>query len=245
MIETLGIIGSGQVGGAVARLAAAAGWHVVLSGSRGPQALDGLVAELGPRARAATPAEAATAGEVVVVATPLLALGRLPREALAGKVVLDAMNYSPERDGRMDELESDQLTSSELVQRHLAGAAVVKVFNSITPQHLLALARPASAADRSALPIAGDDAAAKERAAAVVDGLGYDAVDVGDLAQSWRQGPNTPLYALVYGGAVPEGLSGLELYTWFLGTPGAPVPAGRVEQLARHAVRGPAALALG
>ena len=244
MTQTLGIIGSGQVGGAVARLAATAGWDVVLSNSRGPETLDGLVAELGHRARAATPAEAAAASDVVVVAAPLLALDQLPREALAGRVVIDAMNYSPERDGRMPDLEADRLTSSELVQRHLAGAVVVKALNSITPQHLLALARPAGAPDRSALPTAGGDAAAKGAVAAVLDGLGYDAVDVGDLAESWRFGPNTPLYALAYGGEVPAGMSGMALYTWFLATPGAPVAAGQVERLARDAVRGPAALSL-
>ena len=160
---------------------------------------------------------------------------------LAGKVVLDTMNYAPDRDGRIALLDSDELTSSELVQRHLSGARVVKAFNSITPKHLTALARPAGAPDRSALPIAGDDAAAKQTAAALLDDLGHDAVDLGALAQSWRSSPNTPLYALAYAGEeMPSGVSMQELLAWFAQTPGGPVPASRIRQLADESVRAPA-----
>ena len=154
------------------------------------------------------------------------------------------MNYAPDRDGRIADLDADALTSSELVQRHLSGARVVKVLNSITPQHLTALARPTGAADRSALPLAGDDAAAKRVATALLDDLGFDAVDVGGLSESWRFGPSTPLYALAYAGEpMPAGAGMPELLAWFAQTPGGPVPAEQVRQTALATVRAPAGVA--
>lgn len=197
-MATLGLIGAGKIGGTVARLAVAAGIDVVLSNSRGPHTLDGLVSELGPRATAATVDEAAAAGDWVVVTVPLLAYRRIPAAPLAGKVVLDTLNYYPERDGAFPELDAGSATSSELLQRHLQGAHVVKAFNNIYFEHLLSLARPAGAPDRSALPIAGDDATAKTSATALLDTLGYDAVDVGSLADSWRVQPGTPVYGVPY-----------------------------------------------
>jgi predicted dinucleotide-binding enzyme len=149
-MTTIGFIGSGRLGGTVARLAVAAGYDVVLSNSRGPQTLDDLVEELGPRARAATPAEAAAAGDLVVVSLPPRAYPAVPVQPLAGKPVLDTINYIPERDGRIPELSDGPLSSSEVLQRHLGTAQVVKVFNNITSWHLGSLARPAGTADRSA-----------------------------------------------------------------------------------------------
>ncbi|MFJ8014926.1 NADPH-dependent F420 reductase [Streptomyces sp. NPDC096339] len=197
-MATLGLIGSGNIGGTLARLAVDAGLDVVLSNSRGPESLGGLVSELGPRARAATSAEAAAAGDWVVVTIPLGKYRDLPAAGLAGKVVLDTMNYYPERDGLFPALEAEETTTSELVQEHLAGAHVVKVFNNIFFKHLSGLARPAGAADRSALLLAGDDAAAKRSAADLVDLLGFDPVDAGALADSWRFQRDTPAYALPY-----------------------------------------------
>lgn len=198
-MTTIGLIGSGHIGGTVARLAVAAGYDVVLSNSRGPETLRDLVAELGPRARAGTPADAAAAGDLVVVSVPLKAYQAAPAEALSGKVVIDTNNYYPERDGHFAELDDASTTSSELLQRHLTGARVVKVFNNIFFKHLASLARPAGAGDRSALPIAGDDAAAKAVVAEFLDAIGYDAVDVGTLADSWRFQPDTPAYGPPYG----------------------------------------------
>lgn len=243
MVSTLGVLGSGPVGSAIARRAVAAGWEVVVSNSRGPETLGELVSELGDSARAATAAEAAAAGDMVVAAVPLIAYTQLPHGALAGKVVLDTMNYAPDRDGRLAALDADELTSSELVQHHLPDAHVVKVFNNITPKHLAAVARPAGSPDRSGLPIAGDDDAAKEQTAALLDDLGFDAVDLGGLAESWRFSPNTPLYAVVYAGApMPSGVGLPELLAWFATTPGGPVPAGTIRQLAADTVRAPAAV---
>ena len=197
-MTTVGCIGSGQIGGTVARLAVAAGYQVVLSNSRGPETLKDLAADLGPQARAATPAEAAL-GDLVVISVPVLAFGRMPVAALAGRVAMDTCNYYPQRDGHIADLDSGSLTSSALLQRDLPGAAVVKVFNNIFYRHLQSLARPAGDPSRSFLPIAGDDPEAKSAVTAFLDSIGYGAVDAGPLAESWRQEPGTPVYGPPYG----------------------------------------------
>jgi 8-hydroxy-5-deazaflavin:NADPH oxidoreductase len=205
-MTTVGLIGSGNIGGTVARLAVAAGYDVVLSNSRGPETLKALVDELGERARAGTPLEAAQAGDIVVVTIPLGAYRSVPAEPLAGKVVIDTNNYYPDRDGRFAELDDESTTTSELLQRHLPRARVVKAFNNIYFKHLLALARPAGAGDRSALPIAGDDAGAKATVAAFLDAVGYDSVDAGPLAEGWRFQRDTSAYAgLYFGGSGEDG----------------------------------------
>jgi len=233
---TLGLIGSGNIGSAIARLAVAAGLNVVLSNSRGPDTLTELIAELGDHARAATPAEAAQAGDLVVATVPLSAYQQLPATALAGKTVIDTMNYYPERDGSIAEIGAQ--TSSTLVQRHLADSPVVKAFNNIDFRRLATSARPAGAPDRSALPIAGDDDTAKSQVGRLLDALGYDAVDIGTLADSWRSEPGTPVYVQPYMAARPATeMSQEEAYRWFLETPGVAVPAGRVKELTDTATR--------
>ncbi|MBP0457025.1 NADPH-dependent F420 reductase [Streptomyces montanisoli] len=198
-MATLGLIGSGHIGKTLARLAVDGGLDVVLSNSRGPETLADLAADLGPRARAATAAEAAAAGDWVVVTIPLVAYTRVEREPLAGKTVIDTMNYYPERDGRFEGLDDGTTTSSELFQQHLgASAHVVKAFNNIFFRHLAALGRPAGADDRTALPIAGDDADAKRHATELLGILGYDAVDAGPLAKGRLFQPGTPAYGAPY-----------------------------------------------
>ena len=197
-MATLGLIGSGRIGGTLARLAVDVGLDVVLSNSRGPQTLADLVDELGPRARAATPAQAAAAGDWVVVTIPVGAIGTLPREFLVGKTVIDTGNYFAPRDGTIPELEAQALADSEILQRHLAEAHVVKAFNNINYQHLAALPRPAGAADRTTLPIAGDDVGAKKQAAELISLLGYDCLDMGSLAESWRSQVGTPVFCAPY-----------------------------------------------
>lgn len=198
-MTTVGIIGSGNIGGTVARLAVAAGHEVILSNSRGPETLGELVADLGPHARAATREEAASAGDIVLVSVPLKAYPSLLGVPLAGKLVMDTGNYYPGRDGEIAELEANTLTDSEYLARHLPGADVVKVFNNIFFKHLLNLARPSGAADRSWLPIAGDAETAKAVVSELLDSIGYGAVDDGALSDSWRQQPDTPVYATPYG----------------------------------------------
>ncbi|WP_439658472.1 NADPH-dependent F420 reductase [Lentzea sp. HUAS TT2] len=236
----LGIIGTGMVGAGVARRATDAGLDVVLSNSRGPDTLTGLVSALGGRARAATPAETARAADVVLAAVPLSAHELLPRAELAGKTVIDPTNYVPTSHWRSPELDSNELTSSELVQRHLADAHVVKALHNVGPRQLLDLHRPAGAADRTALPVHADDPAAKAVVSELFDVLGFDAVDLGPLAGSWRSEPNTPLYAFPYVGEPPAGLAVPELVAWVQNAPGVPVSAAQVTELAEAAVRGPA-----
>jgi len=198
-MTTVGIIGSGMIGGTVARLSVAAGHRVVLSNSRGPETLQELAAELGSLATAATAEQAAEAGDLVVVSVPVKAFAEIPAKPLAGKPVLDTGNYYPQRDGQLEELDTGALTSSGLLQRYLDQAQVVKVFNNIYFKHLQSLARPSGAEDRTALPIAGNGQAAKAAVTAYLDSIGYDAVDAGPLTESWRQEPGTPAYGTPYG----------------------------------------------
>jgi 8-hydroxy-5-deazaflavin:NADPH oxidoreductase len=198
-MTTVGFIGSGHIGSTVARLSVAAGYHVILSNSRGPETLSELAGELGPLAVAGPAEQAAADGDIVVVTIPFHAYQSVPAVPLAAKPVIDTCNYYPQRDGQIAELDSGPVTSSELIQRHLAAAQVVKGFNNIFYRHLLSLSRPSGAADRSFLPIAGDDADAKAEVTTFLDAIGYGAVDAGPLAESWRQEPDTPVYGLPYG----------------------------------------------
>ncbi len=195
-VRTVGLVGAGNIGGTLARLLAGTGRDVVLSNSRGPQSLADLVADIGPRARAATPAEAAAAGDLVVVTVPLKAYRDVPAGPLEGKVVVDTNNYYPQRDGHVAELDDESTTTSELLQAHLSASRVVKVFNNIHYAHLGSQGRPAGDPGRRALPLAGDDAAAKGVVAALVDELGFDVVDAGPLAEGWRFQRDTPAYVM-------------------------------------------------
>ena len=190
----IGIIGAGHIGSQVARLAVQSGHDVVISNSRGPDTLSSLVAELGPKARAATTAEAARAGELVVVSIPLKAYRSVPVEPLAHKVVIDTNNYYPERDGQLSALDNESTTTSELLQAHLPKSKVVKAFNHIYAADLTAHGQPAGTANRRALAMAGNDASAKATVAALIDQFGFDAVDLGPLSEGWRIQRATPGY---------------------------------------------------
>ncbi|MGW3313851.1 NADPH-dependent F420 reductase [Streptomyces sp. NPDC001073] len=198
-MTTVGFIGSGSIGRAIARLAVDAGHQVVLSNSRGPETLADTVAELGPQASAATSEEAAAAGDIVVVTVPVSAFPHVPAAQLAGRTVIDTCNYGAERDGHIPELDDNSLTSSELLQRYVPDALLVKAFNTIFFKHLLSLARPSGAPDRSYLPIAGDSAPAKATVTEFLDSIGYGVVDTGSLADSWRQAPGAPAWGTPYG----------------------------------------------
>jgi predicted dinucleotide-binding enzyme len=199
-MATLGLIGSGHIGSTLARLAVDAGLDVVLSNSRGPETLADLVKDLGPRARAATPEEAAKAGDWVVVTIPLGVVDQVPVAPLAGKTVIDTGNYYPGRDGDIAVLKDGTSTDAQLLQAHLPEAHVVKAFNNIYFGHLAVLGRPHGAPDRTTLPIAGDDPAAVAHATELLDILGYDALAYGTLADSWRSQPGTPVYGPPYSG---------------------------------------------
>jgi hypothetical protein len=198
-MTTVGFIGSGHIGTTIARLAIEAGHQVVLSNSRGPETLADTVAELGPQASAATSGEAAAAADIVVVAVPVKAFPDLPAAALGHKSVIDTCNYGPERDGPIPELDGTSFTSSELLERYIPDAMVVKAFNNIYFKHLLSLGRPAGAAKRSYLPIAGDSALAKAAVTEFIESIGYGVVDAGPLADGWRQATGTPVWGTPYG----------------------------------------------
>jgi predicted dinucleotide-binding enzyme len=192
----IAIIGSGRIGSTVADLVASAGHEVAIANSRGPEWLDELVAELGFTARAATVEDAAEFGELVVLAIPLHAYPSLPADALAGKIVVDAGNYYPERDGTIAKLDDESTTSSELLAARLPGARIVKAFNTMYFETLGAEARPeAPRGQRLTLFLAGDDEDAKRLVADLIEELGFAAVDSGSLADGGRrQQPGAPLY---------------------------------------------------
>lgn len=188
----IGVIGSGNIGANAARLFARAGHEVAVSNSRGPGTLRDVVGEIGPNVRAATVEEAADFGEVVMEAIPFGRYGELPAEQLAGKILITASNYGPGRDG---EVEHDGLASSELVQRHLPGARVVKAFNTIYYERLRDNGRPgAPLEERETIPVSGDDGEAKALVSGLIEEIGFVPVDAGTLAESRRQEPGSPVY---------------------------------------------------
>src|SRR5690242_17438808 len=192
-MTTIGIIGAGNIGQALTRISLDAGYDVVVANSRGPETLQDFVGGLQNRAgsserangsvRAATAEDAAAAGDLVVVTVPLKAIGQLPAAPLGGKIVIDTRNYYPQRDGRIAELEDESTTTSELVQRQLPTSRVVKAFNHIYAADLASRGTPKGTPHRRALAVAGDDPAPKEAVASYLDDLGFDAVDLGPLAE--------------------------------------------------------------
>ncbi|MGS0561471.1 MULTISPECIES: NADPH-dependent F420 reductase [Microbacterium] len=195
-MTTLGIIGAGHIGSQVARVAVANGYDVVIANSRGPETLADLVAELGPRAKAATAEDAAAAADIAVVTVPLHAIDKLPAEQLAGKIVLDTNNYYFERDGRIEALDKGETTTSELVQRALPTSRIAKAFNHIYASEITADGTPAGTADRRALATAGDDAEAVAFVTRFYDEAGFDTVNVGPLSESWRVERDRPAYVV-------------------------------------------------
>ena len=188
----IGIVGSGNIGGAAARLFADAGHEVVISNSRGPESLrdeedDGI--------RAGTVEEAVEHGELVLLAIPLKAYTDLPADAFEDRIVIDATNYYPGRDGQIAELDDDETTSTELIGQRLAGAPMVKAFNPMRAATLEEGGRSAGDHSRLALLVAGDDGQAKRLVMELVDEVGFDAVDTGSLAEGGRlQQPGSELY---------------------------------------------------
>jgi predicted dinucleotide-binding enzyme len=187
----VGIIGSGHIGATVARRLVDTGHEVAISNSRGPSSLHDLATSIG--AKPVTVEDAAEFGDLVVEAIPFGAYDSLPKDALKGKVVIDASNYYPGRDGTYEDVENDT-ASAELVARHLEDAKVVKAFNTMNWKSIRDLGKPAGDAERIALPIAADDEQAKKLVADLVDELGFDPVDGGTLHDSKRQEPGTPVY---------------------------------------------------
>lgn len=193
-MTTIGLIGAGHIGTQLARLAVANGYDVVISNSRGPETLVDMVKKLGARAKAGVPAEAARAADIVIVSVPFKAYRSIPVEPCAGKLVIDTNNYYPQRDGHFPELDNETTTSSQLLQAHLPTSLVVKAFNHLYAAELTSHAQARGTSNRRALVIAGDDWDAKAIVTRLLDRFGFDAVDAGNLRESWRIQPGTPGY---------------------------------------------------
>jgi predicted dinucleotide-binding enzyme len=202
----VGIVGAGKIGGTLARLLGRRGDDVTIANSRGPDSLTDVVKRIDSEldseldsgtgsgtVRAGTIEEAVTGQELVIIAIPFGRYAELPRERISG-IVVDANNYYPERDGRFPELDDGSTTSSEMLAAALPNARVVKAFNTIYWERLRDKGRPSGDPGRLAIPVAGADQTAKAQVATLIDSIGFDPVDDGDLADSWRQQPGTPVY---------------------------------------------------
>lgn len=192
----IGIVGAGNIGATAAQLFVGAGHEVAVSNSRGVETLRELVASLGDKARGATIEEAARFGDVVLVAIPFGKYQTLPADAFRGKIVIDAGNYYPNRDGQIEELDTEETTSSELMLAHLPGARLVKGFNTIWSEHLKTQGnKDAPLEERRVIFIASDDSEAKETVAKLIEEIGFAAVDNGFLSEGGRrQQPDSPIY---------------------------------------------------
>jgi hypothetical protein len=188
----IGIIGSGNIGGTLARQLTALGHEVLIANSRGPASLADLAAETG--ATAATVEQAASAQDVVIITVPEKAVPQLPRDILTASsaVVIDTGNYFPVRDGHIAEIDAG-LTESQWVAQ-VIGHPVVKAFNNIVSNSLATRGVPAGTPGRICLSVAGDDRQAKELVLSLLEALGFDGIDAGTLTDSWRQQPCTPAY---------------------------------------------------
>lgn len=193
-MTTIGIIGAGEVGSQIARAAVASGYQVVIANSRGPQTLTGLIAELGPSARAAHAAAAAEAGDFAIVAVPLNVVNNMPVDELAGKIVVDTNNYMVWRDGHIPAIDSGEKTVHELRQEQLPTSKVAKAFTHIQAPRLLRSGRPPGHPERLALSVSSDHADAVELVTRLYDEFGFDTVDNSPLSESWRTAPGQPAW---------------------------------------------------
>jgi 8-hydroxy-5-deazaflavin:NADPH oxidoreductase len=193
-MATIGIIGSGHVGSNLAEAAIAHGYDVVLSNSQGIGSLTGLVARLGPNASAAAPEDAAAAGDFAIVAIPITTVGQVPVEPLAGKVVIATINYFPQRDGHIAAIDNGTSTAPGVLQAHLPASKVVRGFSMLDAADMSGDGHPKGDPRRRALALAGDDAGAKQLVTRLYDEFGFDALDLGGLAESWRVDPGQPAF---------------------------------------------------
>ena len=198
-MTTIGIIGSGNIGSQLARAFAAIGHDIVIANSRGPETLTALVDEIAAGSApgtvtAGTVEEAARAGDLVVLTIPLGRVPDLPRDLLDGRIVIDTGNYYPQRDGSIPALDDESTTTAEWTASHFPGATVVKAFNHIPSAHITDHAQPPATDGRRGLTVHADDVSAKARVAELIDAIGFDVVDGGSLAESWRIQRDTPGY---------------------------------------------------
>ncbi len=190
----IGIIGAGYVSRALTQAAIKHGHEVMISNSRDPRTLS--TAKMMLQCQTGTAEQAGTFGEIVIVAVPLSSYQAIPVQPLAGKIVIDTDNYYPDRDGAIPELDRGETTTSELLAKHLPESKIVKAFNAIIIDQVNSDGKPAGTPDRRALPLCGDDAAAKQVVAGLYDQFGFDTVDAGPLAEGRRFERDTPAYCI-------------------------------------------------
>lgn len=193
-MTTIGILGSGHVGSNIARAAIRSGYDVVLSNTEGPETIADLVADLGSKATAATKEDAAAEGDFAIVAIPLSGVEEVPIEPLADKVVIATINYFPQRLGHIAEIDNGSTTAPGILQAHLPTSRVVRAFNMINAEEMSGDGYPEGDPRRRALALAGDDSEAKALVAKLYDQFGFDALDIGDLSESWRLDPGQPAF---------------------------------------------------
>lgn len=193
-MTTIALVGAGHIGSTVARAALRHGWDAVLSTASAPDTLTEVVRQLGPGARASTMLGAVPEADLALVAIPFAHYPSLDPEVFAGKLVIDANNYFPQRDGAVDAIDSGSTTSSEMVAAHLNRSTVVKAFNSIDAAELITTAADRGTAGRRAMALAGDDPGAKRTVASFINTIGFDPVDLGALSEGWRFGPGSNIF---------------------------------------------------
>ncbi|MFT4112474.1 NADPH-dependent F420 reductase [Silvibacterium sp.] len=190
----IGIVGAGNIGSALARHFRERQHTVLIANSRSPETLSALAHATGAMPVALS--DMARGVDLLIIAIPMKSVPLLPKEFLDGlpatSPILDTGNYYPLRDGRIAAIDKGMIESEWVAS--LLGRPVLKVFNNIVADSLLRKGLPRGSKHRIALPISGDDATAKRRVIALIDEIGFDALDAGPLAESWRQQPGTPAY---------------------------------------------------
>ncbi|MDB5168214.1 MAG: coenzyme F420-dependent oxidoreductase [Candidatus Saccharibacteria bacterium] len=190
----IGIIGAGRLGTAIARQSLKAGHRVNISNSRGPQSLELMLGVLLPGAVAMTVNDVAQKSDIIILAMPLNKYSALDPEWLAGKIVIDAMNYWPPTEGRIPEFMNEQVTSSQYLQQHFDRARIVKTLNHVAYNEIEEHSLPPAHPQRRAIALAGDDDAAKKQAEQFIDTIGFDTIDLGDLQEGSKFQPDTKLF---------------------------------------------------
>jgi 8-hydroxy-5-deazaflavin:NADPH oxidoreductase len=195
-MTTIGVIGAGHIGRSFSTAAIERGYDIVISNAAGPETLRRLIADLGPKASAATAADAAAAGDFALLAIPLTGADSLPVEPLAGKIVLTTCNYFPQRDGQFADIDAGRVTVPGYLQARLPESKVVRVFNHIDAANIVTDGTPPGTPKRRALGYAGDDPEGKKLAAELYESFGFDAVDVGGLDDAWRLDVDQPTFVV-------------------------------------------------
>lgn len=238
MEERIGFIGTDPIVMTLASLTVKAGYAVTVSALDGEGSVAGLAALLGCGSREASAEECAKECEMIVVSIPIEKYKQLPADALAGKIVVDTCNYFPQINGKISQIDSGELASSEMLQDFLADAKVVKAFHNIDRWHLSSGARPFGSPDRWSLPIAGDDDAACAFVARWMGMTGFDPVFCGHLSETWRIQAGMPIFILPYVGFPPSNLTKDERRIWYRWERTKNVTEDDVRRLVNGAQRG-------